>query len=56
MRLQLVTCPDLIMGTGIGPWEMGTLKALEVLIKYKTQINLNIILKYIYKFEFLILI
>lgn len=31
MRLQLVTCPDLITGMGIGLLEMGTLKALEVL-------------------------
>lgn len=33
MMLQLVTCPDLVTGTGIGQEEMGTSKALEVLNK-----------------------
>lgn len=37
MRLQLVTCPDLTMGTDIDLWEMDTLKALVVLIKCKNQ-------------------
>lgn len=37
MRLQLVTCPDLTTGTDIGLWEMGTLKASEVLIKCKNK-------------------
>lgn len=33
MRLQLVTCPDLITDKGTGLWEMGTLKASGVLNK-----------------------
>lgn len=43
MRLQLVTCPDLVTGMGIGLWEMSTLMASEVLIKTK-KIYINIVL------------